>query len=528
MRRTGPVAAGILAATVLAALTACTASQPTPGPAATSRLASPAATRPTTSSAGSLGCLETTQAPAATAAPGLPLPPADPFYRWAGPLAHEAPGTVLRTRTIAFAVGGGNEPVTAIQLLYVTTDELGCRPVSVVTVFHPAAEPVSDPTRLLSYQTSYDALGARCDPSYTLRAGTEGETDFIMGYVDSGYTVLMADYEGEDAAYGVGQLSGYQTLDAIRAAERWLGVPEAATPVGMLGYSGGAVATEFASELAPAYAPDLDIVGVAEGGLPVDLFHELAYVDTPGSSWTGQIPSYFDGLARGFGLRDLDQYFTPQGIAVADADQTQCSGSFAGLTTRQLFKPRYQNVAQIPVFARIFDELIMGRAGTPREPLLIGNGLSDATGDGVTVTGDVQQLAYHYCEREVSVDTVSGKSRSSSTSTAGSTIPRPARRSSNRLRRSWPSGSAASRPAAAAPRSARVTPSIPPPDRVDALDDDRVAAVPPRFAKSRGGDKSGRAGPGAGLAAIGTLQDGTAPDISATALSLPARTRRSV
>ena len=163
------------------------------------------------------------------------------------------------------------------------------------------------PTRLFSYQTSYDALGAQCDPSYTLEAGTEGETGFIMSYVTAGDTVVMADYQGEDNAYGVGQLSGYETLDAIRAAERWLGVPEVSTPVGMLGYSGGAVATEFASELAPTYAPHLDIVGVAEGGIPVDLFHDLTYIDNPDSSWTGQIPSYLDGLARGFDIRDLDK-----------------------------------------------------------------------------------------------------------------------------------------------------------------------------------------------------------------------------
>ena len=259
-------------------------------------------------------------------------------------------------------------------------------------------------TRLFSYQTSYDALGSQCDPSYTLEAGTEGETGFIMSYVNSGYTVVMADYEGEDAAYGVGQLSGYETLDAIRAAESWLGVPQASTPVGMLGYSGGAVATEFAAELAPAYAPRLDIVGVAEGGIPVDLFHELAYIDSPSSSWTGQIPSYLDGLARGFDIRDLDKYFTPQGIAAANADQTQCSGTFTGLTTEQLFKPQYQDIKKIPVFVRIFDHLIMSRSGTPRGPLFIGNGLSDSVGDGVTVTKDVQELAYTYCHRGVPVE----------------------------------------------------------------------------------------------------------------------------
>ena len=393
--------AGILAAGV--AVAACGGGPSRLGTAAAATAT--AAARPTTTAASRSGCVDTTQAPAATAgAPGPLLPATDPFYKWSGSLAHDAPGTILRTRTIAFAVGRTNTPMKTAQLLYVTTDELGCRTVSVVTVFQPLDEPASTPTRLFSYQTSYDALGAQCDPSYTLEAGTEGETGIVRDNVAAGYTMVMADYEGEDAAYGVGQQSGYETLDAIRAAERWLGAPEVSTPVGMLGYSGGAVATEFASELAPAYAPGLDIVGVAEGGIPVDLFHELAYIDNPDSSWTGQIPSYLDGLARGFDIRDLDTYFTPQGIAASNADQAQCSGTFTGLTTEQMFKPQYQDIEKIPVFVRIFDHLIMSRSGIPRGPLFIGNGLSDSIGDGVTVTKDVRELAYTYCHRGVPVE----------------------------------------------------------------------------------------------------------------------------
>lgn len=393
LRRAALMTAGIL--TVGVAIAACGGGPSRPGAAVASTAttaASPAASPST--------CVNTTQAPATSARASDPLlPTTDSFYKWSGSLAHDAPGTILRTRTIAFADGGSNTPMNTTQLLYVTTDELGCRTVSVVTVFQPLDGSASTPTRLFSYQTSYDALGAQCDPSYTLKAGTEGETDFIRGNVAAGYTVVMADYEGEDAAYGAGQLSGYETLDAIQAAERWLGVPEVSTPVGMLGYSGGAVATEFASELAPTYAPHLDIVGVAEGGIPVDPFHNLAYIDNPESSWTGQIPAYLDGLARGFGIRDLGKYLTPRGTAAARADQTQCSGTFTGLTTEQMFKPQYQDIAKIPVFVRVFDDRIMGRTGTPREPLFIGNGLSDSIGDGVTVTKDVQELAYTYCHR---------------------------------------------------------------------------------------------------------------------------------
>lgn len=343
--------------------------------------------------------------PLATSA-GPTSPASDPFYRWSGSLAHAAPGAVLRTRRVRVAQAGSPSSVEATQLLYVTTDEQGRRTVSVATVLQPMASNASS-THLVSYQEPYDGLGPECDPSYTLQLLALHETSAVpvpLQFTADGDTVVTADYEGEDLAYGAGQQSGYETLDAIRAAENWLGRPERSTPVGMVGYSGGSIATDFAAELAPSYAPQLDLVGVAEGGIPVDLFHNIAYVDHPGSEWNWVIPAFFEGVARGFGLHDLDQYLTAKGIAAVNADRNQCAGGFVGLTTGQFLKPRYRNLEKVPAFVRIVDHLIMSRAGTPRGPLLIGVGSSDATGDGVMVTQDVRELAYTYCTRGVQVE----------------------------------------------------------------------------------------------------------------------------
>ncbi len=75
-------------------------------------------------------------------------------------------------------------------------------------------------------------------------------------------------------------------------------MPEVSTPVGMVGYSGGSIATEFASELTQSYTPHLEIVDVAEGGLPVDRPHNLAYVERPGSPWKWVIPVHLEGAKR--------------------------------------------------------------------------------------------------------------------------------------------------------------------------------------------------------------------------------------
>lgn len=78
---------------------------------------------------------------------------------------------------------------------------------------------------------------------------------------------------------------------------------------------------------------------------------------------------------------------------------------------------------------RIFDRLIMGRTGTPRGPLFIGNGLSDSIGDGVTVTKDVQEIAYTYCHRGKASSRHPGPARLSRVTAHGGFKPKPRARS---------------------------------------------------------------------------------------------------
>ncbi len=337
-----------------------------------------------------------------------PLPSADPFYSYsAASLAGVAPGTILRERTIPNADLGTSTPISAIQVLFRTTGEQGQPTATVATIIRPITPPAL--TKIVSYQTAYDALGSECDPSYTLQGGNSGydsdEQTIIGGYVNAGYTVVDTDYEGTNLDWGAGQESGYNTLDGIRAAENLLHVPRATTPVGLIGYSGGAIATEFASELAPAYAPGVNIAGVAEGGIPVDFAHNLSYVNGS-SDWSGVIPAVLVGVGRGFGI-NLKPYLSPDGEQITRTVSSQCInnflGDYPGLTIQKLLQPRYQSFLAIPVFARTIDRLIMSRTGTPKGPLFIGVGNQDGTGDGVMVAADDEALAHTYCQRGVSV-----------------------------------------------------------------------------------------------------------------------------
>ncbi|MHB1854012.1 MAG: lipase family protein [Acidimicrobiales bacterium] len=347
------------------------------------------------------------------AAVSTPLPPnQDPFYGYSGstPLADIAPGTVLKQRSVQVALGATATPVTAEQLLYRTTGELG-QPIATVTTVLMNAGGTTVPD-LVGYLSFYDALGAQCDPSYTLQGGNPGagneqqaqaEEAIIAGYLANNFIVTVPDFEGPNLEWTAGYLAGYASLDAIRATESYLRLP-ASTKAGLTGYAGGSIAAEWASEVAPRYAPQLDIVGVAEGGIPVDYAHNLAYINGATSSWSSIIPAVLVALSLAYGV-DLTPYLSPYGVQLTTQDAHACIGSLSGvpgLTVQKLLKPQYQDFLAVPVFAKIVDDLIMGSVpGHPVGPLFMGVGDSDGTGDGIMVTADVEGLAHQYCQQGV-------------------------------------------------------------------------------------------------------------------------------
>jgi acetyl esterase/lipase len=355
--------------------------------------------------------------PAMAASSAPPLPSNDPFYTYSGstPLARFAPGSILKTRTIAVSESdtssppGVATPITATQVLYRTTGELGQPTADVATIVHPLV--ALQAGKIVSWQMAYDGLGGECDPSYGMQGGTPTtdtngiEEQPIVALAAAGYTVVTPDYEGIDNQWLAGQEAGYGTLDAIRATETLLKLAPANTRVGMIGYSGGSVPTNFAAELAPTYAPKLDIVGAAFGGVPVDLAHTLAYI-SDSTSWSNVIPGSLEGVARAFGI-NLGQYLSPLGEKLVSEDQGACINTFADpapFTYGQLLAPQYQHIFAVPRFAKVFNHLIMGNNGTPAEPLFIGNGDSDGIGDGVMIAADVEALAHAYCQRGVPVE----------------------------------------------------------------------------------------------------------------------------
>ena len=357
-------------------------------------------------------------------------PEQDPFYNYEGKTALKriAPGTILKSRTVPFHVVGIELPISAVQLLYRSTSELGKPTVNVTSVLLPPVKPAT-PT-VLSYQSFYDSLNTEDDPSYAISGGfpsggeiPQAESVLISPALLAGETVVVPDTEGEQADFAAGPEYGYNTLDSLRAALSSAATGlNSTTKIGLAGYSGGAIATEWAAQLAPTYAPEInsDIVGASIGGVLVDPAHNLRYVEGS-KSWASIIPMALDGLARAFHL-ELTPYLSEYGQELLNDDQHASISNekeVPGLTWAQLVKPEYAKPESIRAYVRTANKLIMGENGTPTVPMLIGQGNGGeelegtegnkpgiGPGDGVMIAGDVRSLAREYCSRGVDVQYV--------------------------------------------------------------------------------------------------------------------------
>ena len=348
-------------------------------------------------------------------ADGPKLPANDSFYSYSGakPLADIAPGTVLKKRATTMYFGPMSTPVAGEQLLYRTTGQLGQPAVTVTTVLAPAQLPTSP--NIVGYLSFYDGLDSKCDPSYTLAGGNAGgaaqqeaeeEEMLINWYLSQGFVVTVPDVEGTHLDWMAGRESGYSSLDGIRATESYLHAPDA--NVGLSGYSGGALAGEWASELAPSYAPKINLVGVAIGGVPVNEFHLFEYANGT-SEYAAAIPAMLLGLSRAYNV-DLGKYLSSYGAKVVRAESTGCMpdlfGRWPGLTLAKILKPAYRDWQHVPAIARMLRGQTMGTVpGHPstKTPIYMGVGNSDGKGDGVMRAGDVQALAAEYCKAGVPV-----------------------------------------------------------------------------------------------------------------------------
>lgn len=329
---------------------------------------------------------------------GFPVSPgADPFYLPPSPIPHVAPGTILRSRPVTIRGLGLPMPVRAWQVLYRSTDAQG-RPNAVsgtVGVLDDGRPLTGRP--LVAYNVGSHGLGPTCAPSYLLRQGVEEEEGLMAGAIGRGWAVMISDYEGSGTpgphTYTSGLATGRAVLDGARAAQH---VPELGlttkSPVAIWGYSEGGLATTWAAELAPTYAPELDIVGAAAGGVPANLGNVAGRID--GGPLSGFLLAAAVGLDRAYPQMRLDKILNADGEAAVAAVSSMCQWQWAvAYANRRIAEfTTVDDPLNLPRIRKILDENTLGRRN-PGIPLY----LYESTQDEFMPLEDVRGLVKTYC-----------------------------------------------------------------------------------------------------------------------------------
>lgn len=194
------------------------------------------------------------------------------------------------------------------------------------------------------------------EPGHLLFSGL----DITLGYEElfvptmgaRGFAVIVTDYDGLGTApvhTYVNQLAqAHALLDAARAAQR---LPDTSLkgdgPVALVGYSQGGGAAAVAVELAPAYAPELDIVGAYSGAPPADLRLLLPYLD--GSAMVGILRYVLNGVFSAYPevAGPLRSKLTDFGQDLVDRTREQCIPETMWIADRFNGLPTTPNCGQL-------------------------------------------------------------------------------------------------------------------------------------------------------------------------------------
>lgn len=196
------------------------------------------------------------------------------FYKVPDPLPTGRHGDLVRIQPVAGAPAG----TTWQRIMYLSETPAGEPTVVTGVITLPQGAPPNGGWPLFAHAHGSTGIADDCAPSVSLGGdGTEAvEIKLLSIWVPQRrIAVVSTDYEGLGGPGRhpmlVGVSEGRSVLDSIEAARQ---VPGAVFEdrVGVIGYSQGGHAAAWANQIAPEWAPDLDIVGVLAGAPATELF----------------------------------------------------------------------------------------------------------------------------------------------------------------------------------------------------------------------------------------------------------------
>ena len=260
----------------------------------------------------------------------VPGPSGDAFYTPPGDLSAYKPGDVIWYRPSVFTTDlllKLPEPVSAWQVLYRSTSATGAAMAVSGTVLVPRGFYLGD-RPIVGWAPGTQGMGDSCAvASKGMTQGAYYEGGSIKDALSQGWAVAVTDYQGlgtpEAHTYVVGRAEGDALLDVVRAALRTPGTGlSASAKVGLYGYSQGGGAAAWAAQLQPTYAPELNVKGVAAGGVPSDLLAVKQMND--GGLFVGLVLYAALGLDAAYPELRLDSFLNAKGRAAVPLMRDSC------------------------------------------------------------------------------------------------------------------------------------------------------------------------------------------------------------
>jgi pimeloyl-ACP methyl ester carboxylesterase len=284
------------------------------------------------------------------------------------------PGTLISKS--AFTTGVP-ETLRAWRIVYATTDHKGRPDTATATVLASRTRP-KGPRPVVGVGHGTTGIASRCAPSLSQQPFTTSVTA-LAALLEQGWVAVNTDYAGLGTAgphpYLVGKAEAHDILDAVRAAHEVLDLSPKTL---LMGNSQGGHAALWAGIEAPAYAPDLDVIGVAAAAPATDLYGLI----TQTSSTLG------GAVLEMYLLHSWERVYPDAGLArqvqrgagsVIDQASRLCLNSAEVTQAFELARSVAGSLVADSAYDGAFGRLL--RANTPtgkiKAPVLVAQGLAD-------------------------------------------------------------------------------------------------------------------------------------------------------
>ncbi|WP_424190589.1 lipase family protein [Actinokineospora sp. G85] len=335
-------------------------------------------------------------------APSTPGPLDDSFYTPPSPLPGGEPGDVIRWRPTVPPLNAGN--ADAWQVMYLSTNAVGEPNAVTGTVYTPKGKDPAQ-TPIVGFAVGTQGPAFKCTPSKAIERGTLYDQPAINDNISAGFAVAVTDYEGyapgaaNRPTYMVGQSMGNAVIDSVRAAQRLPAAQlKADAKVVFQGYSQGGGGSLWAAEKQPEYAPELNLVGVAAGGVPADLTEVAKGLD--GYLGFGFLAFAALGLDSAYPELGLDSYLNDTGRKELGAakDNACVLELLANYPFKKISDYTTSNPLDDPKWQARLAENKLGQ-NPPRVPVF----QYHAVADEIVNTPQADQLHKDYCASGVKV-----------------------------------------------------------------------------------------------------------------------------